>query len=147
MHHISHMQSDFVQYTLAPGKVGLGGNQKSDSRKECVVLDQLGIRTVIIQTSDVEITLHNVLHVPDANERFFSINMLLIKKGSIQFKDSGFVIYLYDQPVARGYSRNNLFWMDAEVLPKINTHRAINPAADLQIWHECMGHMSYNTLQ
>ena len=25
-HHISHTRSDFVQYTPAPGKVGLGGN-------------------------------------------------------------------------------------------------------------------------
>ena len=47
-HHISHTQLDFVQYTLAPGKVGLGGNRKSNSRKERVVLDQLGIGTVII---------------------------------------------------------------------------------------------------
>ena len=116
-HHISHTWLDFVQYTLAPGKVGLGGNWKSNSRKECIALDQLRIGTVIIWTSDAEITLHNVLHVPDADEHFFSINVLLLKQGHIQFKDKGFVIYLHNKPVARGYLRNNLFWMDAEVLP------------------------------
>ena len=99
-HHISHTWLDFMQYTLAPGKVGLGGNRKSNSGKECVVLDQLGIGTVIIRTSDAEITLHNVLHVPDANQRFFSINVLLLKQGHIQFKDKGFVIYLHNKPVA-----------------------------------------------
>ena len=60
-----------MQYTPAPGKVGLGGNWKSNSGKERVALDQLGIGTVIIRTSDAEITLHNVLHVPDADEHFF----------------------------------------------------------------------------
>ena len=82
-HHISYTQSDFMQYTPAPGKVGLRGNWKSNSRKERVVLDQLGIRTVIIRTSDAKITLHNVLHVPDADECFFSINVLLLKQGHI----------------------------------------------------------------
>jgi hypothetical protein len=71
----------------------------------------------------------------------------LRKKGSIEFKDKGCTIYLCDKPIARGYLQNNLFWMDTQVLPSINAHSAISPAIDLQIWHERMGHMSYNALK
>jgi hypothetical protein len=112
-----------------------------------MALDQLGIRTIIIRTSNTEIMLHNVLHVPDADERFFLINVLLLKQGHIQLKDRGFTIYLHDKPVARGYLKYNLFWMDTEVLPQLNAHCVLNPTIDLAIWHQRMGHMSHNALK
>ena len=49
--------------------------------------------------------------------------------------------------VARGYLRNNLFWMDVEVLSQLNAHHTLNPAIDLEIWHQRMGHMSHNALK
>jgi hypothetical protein len=83
------------------------------------------------------------MHVPKAHVHYFSVGTLLRKGGRILFENMGFEISMQDHLVAKGYMEDNLFWFDS-------TNAALNMANlvshPIDIWHQCMGHMSYNTL-
>jgi hypothetical protein len=59
------------------------------------------------------------------------------------FKDNGFTIELCGQQLAKGYMEGNLFWFDSS---KAALHTAASASPPIDIWHYCMGHMSYNAL-
>jgi len=100
-HHISPHRSDFSDYTPVTGMVDLGGRAQ---------ISQVGSRTVKVRTAaGVLLTLTDVMHVPDAESRYFSVTVLLEKKGRITFEDMGFAIYLGDTCLASGYCDGRLF--------------------------------------
>jgi hypothetical protein len=83
------------------------------------------------------------MHVPDAKSQYFSVTVLLEKKGRITFEDMGFAIYLGSTRLASGYCDGWLFWFDGSI-SAMNAHaRAPLPA---ELWHQRMGHMSYPVL-
>ena len=72
-HHISPHRSDFSDYTPVTGMVDLGGRAQ---------ISQVGSRTVKVRTAaGVLLTLTDVMHVPDAESRYFSVMVLLGKEG------------------------------------------------------------------
>ena len=91
----------------------------------------------------VQITLENVMHVPEVNACYFSVSTLLHKGGKIIFEGNGFTIYVQDWKIVQGYLENNLFWFD---ISKLILHVHSSTSTPLEIWHQCMGHLSYSTL-
>jgi hypothetical protein len=69
-HHMTPHRSDFISWTLAKGAVSLGGHAE---------IKQIGSGTAAIHPSggDKIIHLHDVMHVPDADGRYFSVSALM----------------------------------------------------------------------
>jgi hypothetical protein len=106
---------------------------------------QIGSGSVPIRTNlGVELTLENVMHVPDVDVCYFSVTVLLEKKGRIIFENNGFSVYLQNKTLAKGYIEGRLFWFD---VPTIALHMHTRASTSLEIWHKRMGHMSYNALK
>jgi hypothetical protein len=87
-HHITPHRSDFKDYALMKGTVCLGNKSKAD---------QIGMGTAIFKSPDNnEISLSNVLHVPDVHSCFLSIGAICDKNAMVLFDNKGFKI-LKDQ--------------------------------------------------
>jgi hypothetical protein len=71
-HHITPHRSDFATWAPARGSVSLGGHAE---------IAQIGTGTVQIRPSggDWDVHLQDVMHVPDAEVRYFSVSALLSK--------------------------------------------------------------------
>jgi len=136
-HHITPHRSDFISYTPAKGAVSLGGHAE---------IAQIGTGTVAIRPSGSDKIIHllNVMHVPDAGARYFSVSALIQKGGQIAFKDRKLTISIQDRQIAQGYQEGNLFYIDTP-------HTALNAistvAQPINLWHERMGHMSSQALK
>jgi hypothetical protein len=134
-HHITPYQPDFTSWALAKGAISLSGHTK---------IQQIGSSKVVTKlVGGVQLTLHNVMHVPKAHMCYFSVGTLLCKGSRILFKNMGVEISMQDHLVAKGYMEDNLFWFNS-------TNTALNTANlvfhPIDIWHQHMGHMSYNAL-
>jgi len=135
-HHITPHRSDFIDWTPAKGAVSLGGH---------AMITQIGTGTVAIRPSggDKIVHLRNVMHVPDAGARYFSVSALMQKGAQIIFKDKKFTISFRGQQIAEGYQEGNLFWIDTS---DAALHAIGKGPIPLQLWHERMGHMSHRAL-
>ena len=136
-HHISPHRSDFISWTPTKGKVSLGGHAK---------IDQIGTGTVKIRPlgGDKIVHLQNVMHVPNASARYFSVSSLMQKGGQITFKDRKLTISVRGQQIAQGYQEGNLFWIDTS---NTSLHAINTVALSIDLWHERMGHMSSQALK
>jgi hypothetical protein len=96
MHYITPHCSDFISYTPAKGAVSLEGHAK---------ITQIGTGTVVIHPSGSNKIIHllNVMHIPDAGARYFSVSTLIQKGGQIAFKDRKLMISIQDWQIAQGY--------------------------------------------
>ena len=135
-HHMTPHRSDFISWTPTKGVVSLGGHAE---------IQQIGSGTVAIRPSggDKIVHLHDVMHVPDADSRYFSVSALMQKGGQITFKDKKLLISVRGQKIAEGYQEGNLFWINTS---NIALH-AITAPTPIELWHARMGHMSYNALK
>jgi hypothetical protein len=136
-HHITPHRSDFTQWTPAKGSVSLGGHAE---------ISQIGTGTVAIRPSggDKILHLHNVMHVPDAGARYFSVSALMQKGGQLTFKDNTLTISIRGQQIAKGYQEGNLFYIDTS---NATLHAISNAPTPLDLWHARMGHMSFQALK
>jgi hypothetical protein len=135
--HITLHQSDFISWTPAEGTVSLGGH---------VEIAQIGIGAVFIRSSrgNQIVHLQNVMHVPDANARYFSVSTLMQKGAQILFKNNKLSISLQGQRITEGYQEGNLFWIDTS---NTSLHVIGAVPTPLILWHVCMGHMSNQALK
>jgi hypothetical protein len=137
-HHITPYQLDFASWALAKGAISLGGHAE---------IQQIGSGKVVTKLvggdRGIQLTLHDVMHVPEAHACYFSVGALLCKGGRILFKNMGFEISMQDHLVAKGYMEDNLFWFDSTNVALNTANLVFHP---IDIWHQHMGHMSYNAL-
>jgi hypothetical protein len=86
-HHITPYQLDFASWALAKGAISLGGHAK---------IQQIGSGKVVTKLvggdQGIQLTLHDVMHVPKAHVCYFSVGALLCKGSRILFKNMGFEI-------------------------------------------------------
>ena len=136
-HHITPHRSDFLTWSPAAGVVSLGGHAE---------ITQIGTGVVAIRPSggDKIVHLHDVMHVPDADARYFSVSALMLKGGQITFKDKRITISVHGSKIAEGYQERNLFWIDASGAA---LHTIATAPTSVQLWHERMGHMSSQALK
>jgi transposase InsO family protein len=136
-HHITPHRSDFATYKPARGNVNWG---------EQVITPQIGVGTVILHPADgnrsIEITLHDVMHVPDAKGRFFSLDAAAERGADIRFTRQGPLLISNGKVVLKGFRENRLHWFHTSN-PAVHSFRASQPS---DIWHQRMGHMSYKAL-
>jgi hypothetical protein len=115
-HHITPYQLDFTSWAPAKSTISLSGHTE---------IKQIGSGKVVTKLvggdQSIQLTLHNVMHVPEAHMCYFSVGALLCKGGRILFKNMGFEISMQDHLVAKGYMEDNLFWFDS-------TNAALNVA-------------------
>ena len=118
------------------GTVSLGGHAE---------IKQIGTGTVAIRPSggDQIVHLRDVMHVPDAGARYFSVSAMLHKGGQIIFKDNKFTISARGRQIAEGYQEGNLFWIDTSTA-NLN---AIDTSTALDLWHARMAHISHQALK
>src|SRR5882757_9729305 len=136
-HHISPCRSDFKDYSPTKGNVRLGDKS---------TVDQIGVGTVVFKSPQgYEITLSNVLHVPAVKTRFMSTRALAQKGASVTFDSRVFKIVHKGHCIAIGYLADNLYWLNAAD-GGLNAHTG-STTISLQIWHQCMGHMSHAALK
>ena len=136
-HHITPHRSDFISWSPASGTVSLGGHAE---------ITQIGTGTVAIRPSggDKIVHLHDVMHVPDAGARYFSVSALMKKGGQITFKDKTFTISVQGRKIAAGYQEDNLFWIDTSAA---DLHAMSGTPTALDLWHARMAHMSSQALK
>jgi hypothetical protein len=137
-HHITPYWPDFTSWALAKGTISLSGHAK---------IKQIWSGKVVTKPVGgdwgIQLTLHDVMHIPKAHTCYFSVSTLLHKGGRILVKNMVFEISMQDHLVAKGYIEDNLFWFNS-TNAALNTANVVSHPID--IWHQHMGHMSYNTL-
>ena len=136
-HHITPHHSDFADYSPCQGTVRLGDKS---------TVTQVGVGSVVFKTSQgTQITLSNVLHIPDVRTRFISTRALVQKGATVTFSQGTFEIALNQRRIGSGYLEHNLYWLDAS-MASLNAHTR-GAATTLHIWHMRMGHMSHVALR
>ena len=112
-HHMSPFLSDFVDYSPCNGSVRLGDKS---------TVDQVGAGSVVFKTSQgTQLTLANVLHIPQIKTCFLSTCDLVQKGATVVFDQGSFKIHVNKQCIGTGYLEHNLYWLDAS-LPSLNAH-------------------------
>ena len=112
-HHMSPFLSDFADDSPCNGSVRLGDKS---------TVDQVGAGSVVFKTSQgTQLTLANVLHIPQIKTRFLSTHALVQKGATVVFDQGSFKIHVNKRCIGTGYLEHNLYWLDTS-LPSLNAH-------------------------
>jgi transposase InsO family protein len=136
-HHMSPYKPDFADYAPCQGSVSLGDKSS---------IGQIGVGSIYFKTCQgAQLTLTNVLRIPELKTRFLSMRAL-VQRGATGLFDRGtFQIAVNQRCIARGYLENNLYWLDTRKA-SLNAHMR-RAATLLHVWHQHMGHMSHMALK
>ena len=136
-HHMSPYKTDFADYALCQGTVRLGDKS---------TVDQVGMGSIVFNMSQgAQITLTNVLHIPQLKTRFLSTRALVQRGATVLFAQDSFEIAVNQRRIGSGYLENNLYWLDAS-MTSLNAHTR-RAAIPLHVWHQRMGHVSHMALK
>ena len=113
-----------------------------------------GQRKVVLKmTSGKELTLNDVLHVPEIRKNLV-FGSLLSKKGfKLVFVPDNFILSKNGMYVGKGYMSNGLFKMNVmTVVPPIKNINKNNTSSTYMlessnVWHGRLGHVNYDTLR
>lgn len=142
--HICSDKEMFSSYTPISGrKLFMANNETSP-------VVGLG-RVVLKMTSGKELTLVDVLHVPDVNKNLIS-GSLLDKAGfRLVYEGGKIVMSKNGQFVGKGYLERGLYKMNVmTVNRKIDINKVANSSYLIEcsnLWHDRLGHVNYNTLR
>ena len=109
-------------------------------------------KVILKMTSGKELTLNDVLHVPEIRKNLV-FGSLLSKKGfKLVFVLDNFILTKNGMYVGKGYMSNELFKMNVmTIVPPIkNINKNTSSAYMLEssnVWHGRLGHVNYNTLR
>ncbi|KZV26179.1 hypothetical protein F511_06346 [Dorcoceras hygrometricum] len=106
-------------------------------------------KVVLKMTSGKELTLNNVLYVPDIRKNLVSGSLLNKHGFRIVFESDKVVVSKNGMYVGRGYVSDGLFKLNVMAIkPKMNK---INPSIYLlespYLWHGRLGHVNYDTIR
>ena len=109
-------------------------------------------KVVLKMTSGKELTLNDVLHVPEIRNNLV-FGSLLSKKGfKLVFVSDNFILTKNGMYVGKGYMSNGLFKMNVmTVVPPIKNINNKNTSSaymleSSNVWHGRLGHVNYDTL-
>ena len=144
--HVCSDKKVFSSYhSIDNGEQFFMGNSSS-SKVECQG------KVVLKMTSGKELTLNDVLHVPEIQKNLV-FGSLLSKKGfKLVFVSNNFILTKNGMYVGKGYMSNGLFKMNVmTIVPPIkNINKNTSSAYMLEssnVWHGRLGHVNYNTLR
>ena len=110
-------------------------------------------KVVLKMTSGKELTLNDVLHVPEIRKNLVSGSLLSKKGFKLVFVSDNFILSKNGMYVGKGYMSNGLFKMNVmTVVPPIKNinKRSTSSAYMLEssnVWHGRLGHVNYDTLR
>ena len=111
------------------------------SDKQGTVISHLGVGTAAFTSPE---GIHNAIYAPDVGNCILSIRSILDKGESVPFHSQGFDSIVNKKVVASGYCEGQLFWVNSNSRA-LNMH--CGESTTLHTWHQCMGHMSHDTLK
>ena len=109
-------------------------------------------KVILKMTSGKELTLNDVLHMPDIRKNLVSGSLLSKNSFKLVFVSDKFVLTKNEMFVGKGYLSDGLFKMNVmTVVPKSINNNKIDSSAYLlessNIWHGRLGHVNYDTLR
>ena len=110
-------------------------------------------KVVLKMTSDKELTLNDVLHVPEIRKNLVSGSLLSKKGFKLVFVSDNFILTKNGMYVGKGYMSNGLFKMNVmTIVPPIkNINKKSTSSAYMlessNVWHGRLGHVNYDTLR
>lgn len=110
-----------------------------------------GIGNIVLKmTSGKELTLNNVLHVPDIRKNLVSGSLLVRNGFRAVFEANKVVITKNGMYVGKGYLNNDLFKLNVitivpTVINKVNSSAYLIESSS--IWHSRLGHVNYDTIR
>ena len=110
----------------------------------------VGQGTVVLKmTSGKELTLKNVLHVPDIRKNLVSGSLLSKAGFKLVFVSDKFVLTKNDMYVGKGYLTEGLFKLNVMTVNRAN-NKASSSAyiiVSQNVWHGRLGHVNYDTMR
>ncbi|CAL9001610.1 unnamed protein product [Prunus brigantina] len=108
-------------------------------------------KVVLKMTSSKEVTINQVLHVPDIRKNLV-FGALLSKNGfRLVFEADKFVLIKNGMYVGKRYLNNGLFKMNVmTIVPSMNNKNTVSLTYILEspnIWHGKLGHVNYGTIR
>ena len=110
-------------------------------------------KVVLKMTSGKELTLNDVLHVPEVRKNLVSGSLLSKKGFKLVFVSDNFILTKNGMYVRKGYMSNGLFKMNVmTVVPPIKNNNKISTSSaymleSSNVWHGRLGHVNYDTLR
>ena len=110
-------------------------------------------KVVLKMTSGKELTLNDVLHVPEIRKNLVSGSLLSKKGFKLVFVSDNFILTKNGMYEGKGYMSNGLFKMNVmTVVPPIkNINKNSTSSAYMlessNVWHGRLGHVNYDTLR
>ena len=104
-------------------------------------------------TSSKELTLNDVLHVPEIRKNLVSGSLLSKKGFKLVFVSDNFILTKNEMCVGKGYMSNGLFKMNImSIVPPIKNINKKNMSSaymleSSNVWHGRLGHVNYDTLR
>ncbi|KAL0315721.1 UNVERIFIED_CONTAM: Retrovirus-related Pol polyprotein from transposon TNT 1-94 [Sesamum radiatum] len=142
--HICSDKEMFSTYTPINGRRLFMGNSATSNI--------VGIGNVVLKmTSGKELTLIDVLHVPDIRKNLVS-GSLLVKSGfRLVFESNKFVLTENSHFIGKGYVEKGLFKMNIMTVMRNFESNKITASTYLtecfNLWHVRLGHVNFNTLR
>ena len=106
-------------------------------------------KVILNMTSGKELTLNDVLHVPDIRKNLASGSLLSKKGFRLVFESDKFVLTKSGIYVGKGYMSNGLFKMNVMTMVSYFNNKNTSSAYMLEssnIWHGRLGHVNFDTL-
>ena len=110
-------------------------------------------KVVLKMTSGKELTLNDVLHMPEIRKNLVSGSLLSKKGFKLVFVSDNFILTKNGMYVGKGYMSNGLLKMNVmTIVPPIKNinKKSMSSAYMLKssnVWHGRLGHVNYNTLR
>ena len=110
-------------------------------------------KVVLKMISGKELTLNDVLHVPEIRKNLVSRSLLSKKGFKLVFVSDNFILTKNGMYVGKGYMSNGLFKMNVmTIVPPIkNIYNKNTSSAYMlessNVWHGRLGHVNYDTLR
>jgi hypothetical protein len=138
-HHFTPDITDFDTLEDDDTEVSLGD-------RSLVKITQKG--TVKLRVEGLDLTLTNVKYMPKCKIRILSPGSLIEKGARAVFYNGGMDIFLEKRCIAQGQQIGSLYWVFMQ--PHLNLSvdtRVLAASANLETWHQRMGHLSYKTVK
>lgn len=96
-----------------------------------------------------ELTLNDVLHMPDIHKNLTSGSLLSKARIKLVFESDKFILTKSGMYVGKGYISNGLFILNVMiVIPNINKVSSFIYMLELSdVWHGRLGHINFNTIR
>lgn len=100
---------------------------------------------VDLKLNNVNLSINDVLHVPDLSANLLSVSRMCEKGNKVVFDEQGCKIYTRENDlVSFCKPENGIYKLKSNISECMN---AVNKSDDLVLWHRRLGHMNYDNMK